>query len=161
MIVRKVEKNDAAHITAIYNYYVENTIITFEEKPVTVIEMADRIETIASKYPYIVLEDGNEIIGYAYITEWKSRSAYRFSGEVTIYLHHTKTGKGAGSILFSALLEEIKETNLHTVVGGIALPNRGSIALHEKFGFKKIGQFEDIGFKFGKWIDVGYWELKL
>jgi L-amino acid N-acyltransferase YncA len=161
MIIRKVKQIDAEDITAIYNYYIENTIITFEEEPITVEEMASRIESISSHYPYLVCEENGKVIGYAYATQWKARSAYRFSAEDTIYLDHRETGKGVGSKLFSAFLDELKKTNLHSVVGGIALPNDASFSLHEKYGFKKVAQFEEIGFKFGKWIDVGYWELRL
>jgi L-amino acid N-acyltransferase YncA len=161
MIVRKVTSADAKAITAIYNYYIENTIITFEEEPVSTEAMTLRIETISAKYPYLVIEHEGEVIGYAYVTEWKTRSAYRYSAEDTIYLDHRAIGKGAGRILFSALLDEVKNTNLHSIVGGISLPNSSSIALHEKSGFKKIGQFEEIGLKFGNWIDVAYWELKI
>jgi L-amino acid N-acyltransferase YncA len=160
-MIRKVEIRDAEEITAIYNYYIENTTITFEEESVSVEEMAARIESISSIYPYFVVEDNGIVVGYAYATQWKARSAYRFSAEVTIYLHHELKGKGIGSTLFHALVEEMRKTDLHVLVGGIALPNEASIALHEKFGFKKIAQFEEIGFKFGKWIDVGYWELKM
>jgi L-amino acid N-acyltransferase YncA len=161
MNVRNADSSDAEVIAEIYNYYVQNTIITFEQEPVSVERMANRITDISSKYPFVVLEDHTSVIGYAYVTEWKTRSAYRFSGEITIYLAKDQTGQGLGSILFPALLNEIKKTNLHSIVGGIALPNPASIALHEKYGFKKIGCFEEIGFKFGQWIDVGYWELNL
>jgi phosphinothricin acetyltransferase len=161
MNIRKAEVTDAKAIASIYNYYVENTIITFEEEPVSLETMAIRIETISARYPYLVIEDENVVVGYAYATEWKTRSAYRYAAEVTIYLDHQVSGKGLGSKLYKVLLEEIKKTNLHSLVGGITMPNPASVALHEKFGFKKIGQFEEIGFKFGQWIDVGYWELKL
>jgi len=160
MNIRKVTIEDAEAIARIYNYYIENTVITFEEIPLSIESMTSRIETIAAKYPYLVLEDQNGLIGYAYATEWKARSAYRFSTEVTIYLDHLKTGKGAGSLLFSALLDEIRKTGLHVIIGGIALPNIASVALHEKFGFRKVAHFEEIGYKFGRWIDVGYWEMK-
>ena len=161
MTIRNVEIRDAEAITAIYNYYIENTIITFEEEAITVEEMASRIKSISLQYPYLVYEENGKVVGYAYATQWKARSAYRFSAEDTIYLDHRETGKGFGCELFSAFLNEFRKTNLHSLVGGIALPNAASVALHEKFGFKKIGQFEEIGFKFGKWVDVGYWELKL
>jgi L-amino acid N-acyltransferase YncA len=161
MIIRQVETKDAKAITAIYNFYIKNSTITFEEELLTVEEMAARIGSISSLYPYFVAEDNGIVVGYAYATQWKARSAYRFSAEVTIYLHCELRGKGIGSALFSAFVEEMRKTDLHVLVGGIAQPNEASVALHEKFGFKKVAQFEEIGFKFGKWIDVGYWELKL
>ena len=161
MKIRNVSNTDISDITAIYNHYIENTCITFEEEPVTSNEMLKRIETISKAYPFLVAELDNTLIGYAYATSWRIRSAYRFSSEITIYLDHKMKGKGLGSQLFSALIEKLKETDLHVLVGGIALPNEASIALHEKFGFEKVAQFSKIGYKFNQWIDVGYWELKL
>ena len=161
MKIRNVSNTDISDIIAIYNYYIENTCITFEEEPVTSNEMLKRIETISKVHPFIVAELDNKVIGYAYATSWRVRSAYRFSSEITIYLDHKMKGKGVGSQLFSALIEKLKETDLHVLVGGIALPNEASIALHEKYGFEKVAQFSEIGYKFNQWIDVGYWELKL
>ncbi|MBN1924603.1 MAG: N-acetyltransferase [Prolixibacteraceae bacterium] len=161
MNIRSVNIKDACQITHIYNYYIEKTIVTFEETRITEEEMARRIKSISSEYPFLVIEDNNEIAGYAYATRWKERTAYRFSAEVTIYLHPEKTGKGYGSKLYSHFLDEIRKSNLHALLAGISLPNRTSIALHEKFGFKKVGCLEQVGFKFEEWIDVGYWELKL
>lgn len=161
MNIRKVIINDSIQIASIYNYYIKNTVITFEEEPVNEIGIASRIESISSKFPFLIIEENNKILGYAYATGWRVRSAYKFSAEVTIYMHHKASGKGLGSKLFSVFIDEMKKTEVHVLVGGIALPNEASIALHENFGFKKVAHFEDIGFKFGKRIDVGYWELKL
>lgn len=158
MIVRKALPTDAARIAAIYNYYIRNTVVTFEENEVSESTMAARIHSISGNYPYLVVLKDNELIGFAYATAWKERSAYRYSVETTIYLGHKQTGGGAGSILYAALLDALKKTSAHSIVGGIALPNEASIRLHEKFGFKKIAQFEQIGCKFEQWIDVGYWE---
>lgn len=161
MKIRRAEIDDAKGIVEIYNHYISNTCITFEEEEIGPMEMGQRIEAISAEFPFLIAEEEGSILGYAYATSWKSRSAYRYSAEVTVYLKHDKVGAGTGTKLYSALLEELKNTELHVLVGGIALPNEASVALHEKFGFKKIAQFEQIGFKFGKWIDVGYWELVL
>ena len=159
--IRKASFSDAIAIASIYNYYVENTIVTFEENLVSIGEMERRIKQISLNYPFLVIEKGNVALGYAYATPWKDRSAYRFSAEVSVYLHPNEIGKGYGQLIFKELLNQLKETKAHALVGGIALPNDASIALHEKFGFKKIAQFEQVGFKFGQWIDVAYWELIL
>ena len=151
----------AAQVASIYNYYILNSIATFELKEVDEIEMANRIKTISSKYPYLVALLNEKIVGYAYANEWKQRSAYKNSAEVTIYLSPDATGKGIGRALYSELSAELRKTELHTVVGGIAQPNDSSIALHEKLGFNKIAHFKEIGFKFNKWIDVAYWQLLL
>ncbi|OMP32821.1 arsinothricin resistance N-acetyltransferase ArsN1 family B [Mangrovimonas sp. DI 80] len=158
-MVRNVEMSDAEEISNIYNYYIKNTVITFEETPITKEEMAERIKTNSAQYPWIVYEENNEILGYAYAMAWKSRSAYRYTVESTVYLRYDQHGKGLGTQLYKSLINQLKKQKFHAVIGGIALPNDLSIALHEKLGFEKIAQFKEVGYKFEKWIDVGYWEL--
>lgn len=158
-MIRNIKPDDAAQICEIYNYYVQNTIITFEESLVTEDDMKSRIIQNNKKHPWIVFTDKGQIIGYAYASEWKSRCAYKHSVETTVYLRPDAKGNGIGSLLYKELLAGLKDKNLHAAIGGIALPNEASIALHEKLGFEKIGQFKEVGYKFDKWIDVGYWEL--
>ncbi len=158
-MIRTATIQDAKEICEIYNYYILNSIVTFEEEIVAVSEMNNRIEQITAKLPWIVYEESGELLGYAYASEWKSRCAYKHSVESTVYLKPGAMGKGIGSKLYDELINRLKKIKVHAVIGGIALPNESSIALHEKFGFKKIGQFKEVGFKFEKWIDVGYWEL--
>ena len=158
-MIRRIEMRDAEEIKDIYNHYIQNTTITFEESPIDILEMTKRIKTILEHYPWLVYEDHNKIIGYAYASPWKSRSAYKYSVESTIYVHPKEQRKGIGIQLYSKLIEELNELNIHTIIGVIALPNKGSIALHEKLGFKKVGHFKEVGNKLGKWIDVGYWQL--
>ena len=160
-MVRKVKLEDAKQIAEIYNYYILNTIVTFEETSVSIEEMKGRIITVISKFPWLVYESEGEIKGYAYGSEWKSRCAYKYSLESSVYLKHDEIGKGIGSRLYEELLEQLRALDFHAVIGGISLPNEKSISLHEKFGFKKIAQFHEVGYKFEKWIDVGYWELIL
>ena len=167
-MIRPVSPGDAAAICDIYNYYIENTIISFEEKPLSTVEMEDRLRRISAKYPCIVWEEesggaggtnAGEINGYACANTWKERSAYRYSAELSIYVRDGFQGRGMGSMLMERLIEEVRKTEIHTLVAGIALPNERSVALHEKFGFRKIARFQEIGRKFDKWLDVGYWEL--
>ncbi len=99
--------------------------------------------------------------GYAYASEWKSRCAYRYSVETTVYLHPDARGKGIGTLLYQELIRKLSKLELHAAIGGIALPNDASVALHEKIGFKKAAHFKQVGYKFNKWVDVGYWELIL
>ena len=160
-MIRNVSTDDADPICDIYNYYVLNTIITFEETPVSNEEMKSRIEKTAGKLPWIVYEENKQVMGYAYASEWKSRCAYKHSLETTVYLRNGQGGNGIGSLLYKELISRLKAKNYHAAIGGISLPNEASIALHEKFGFEKIGQFREVGFKFDRWIDVGYWELIL
>lgn len=160
-MVRDITINDAQWICEIYNYYVLNTIVTFEETEVSKEDMGIRIDSTIQKLPWMVYEVNGEILGYAYASEWKSRCAYKNSLETTVYLRPDENGKGVGSVLYSKLINRLKSMNYHALIGGISLPNEASIALHEKYGFEKIGQFREVGYKFEKWIDVGYWELIL
>lgn len=157
-MIRNVNNFDVPFIKEIYNYYVKNTIITFEEEEINESDVLKRIEEITDKYPWIVYEENKKTVGYAYASEWKDRSAYRYSAESTVYLKIDYSGKGIGSILLKELIEKAKSKNIHTLIGGIALPNEASIRLHEKYEFKKCAHFKEVGYKFGKWIDVGYWE---
>ncbi|MDR2110712.1 MAG: GNAT family N-acetyltransferase [Spirochaetaceae bacterium] len=160
-MIRPVTLGDAPAICGIYNHYVKNTVITFEERPVSIHEMEGRIREITPVFPWVVWEEAAGIAGYAYIHRWKERSAYRFSVEDSIYLKKGYEGKGIGKRLLSTLLEEIKKTDVHAVVAAITIPNDRSIGLHEKFGFVKIARFPEIGYKLDTWLDVGYWELLL
>jgi phosphinothricin acetyltransferase len=160
-MIRAVTIADAQAICGIYNPYIKHTVISFEENPITMQAMERRIRAISSVYPWLVCEEAGEVIGYAYVNQWKDRTAYGSSVEDSIYLKHGYEGKGIGACLLSRLLEAVEKTAIHAVVAGITLPNERSIALHEKFGFTRVAQFKEIGFKLHQWLDVGYWELLL
>ncbi len=161
-MIRMANTNDAKALSEIYNYYVLNTVVTFEEEPVTSLEMAQRVdETFAAELPWLVALDDDTVIGFAYASKWKGRCAYRHSVEVTVYLSHSMTAKGIGSELYTRLFNLLKQKSVHVVLGGISLPNEASIALHEKFGMTKAAHFEEVGYKFDKWVDVAYWQGKL
>ena len=158
-MIRIANVGDAAQLCEIYNHYVLNTNVTFEEQAVTVEEMASRVQETLSSLPWLVVEDDSQVLGFSYASKWKGRCAYRYSAEATVYLRPDATGKGLGTQLYLELLKELKDRSLHTVMGGIALPNDASVALHEKLGFSKVAQFRQVGHKFGNWIDVGYLQL--
>jgi len=162
MKLRPATALDAAPICAIYNPYVAGTSISFEEDPVDEQEMARRIADVgAAGLPWLVLEVDGKLAGYAYATKWRARPAYRTSVESSIYMDPAFAGRGLGRVLYSALLDALRQRERHLVIGGIALPNENSIALHEKLGFRKVAHFSEVGMKFGRWTDVAYWELKL
>jgi phosphinothricin acetyltransferase len=162
VVIRPATKEDSAAIARIYNHYILDTVVTFEEQVVPAREIAGRIERVlAASLPYLVTLKDDRVVGYAYAGRWHERSAYRFSVETTIYLDAAHLGTGLGSPLYRALLERLREKQLRVAIGGIALPNPGSVALHEKLGFEKVAHFEEVGFKFGRWIDVGYWQCRL
>lgn len=162
MQVRPVAPGDAAALARIYNYYVAESIVTFEEAQVPTDDMQRRIaETAAAALPWLVAEQGGEVRGYAYASGWKRRPGYRFSVEVTVYLDRSCARRGIGSRLYAHLLPVLHSAGFHLAIGGIALPNDGSVRLHEKFGFVKVAHFKEVGRKFDRWIDVGYWQLDL
>jgi L-amino acid N-acyltransferase YncA len=156
--VREVTMDDVIDITKIYNHYVENTTITFDLALSTEEEIAERINTVMKTYPYLVITEDDEVVGFAYASQWKDKAAYQFCAETTIYLHPNAVSKGLGLRLYNALLAALPLFDIATVIGCITIPNPESIALHEKLGFKKVGEFEHVGFKFEKWINVGYWQ---
>jgi phosphinothricin acetyltransferase len=160
-MIRAATSIDAAAIAGIYNYYLREMVITFEETPVSDDEVARRIEDVVARYPWLVAEQDGAVVGWAYATEWKTRSAYRLSVETAVYVAPTHHGRGIGTALYAPLIVELKARRLHSAVGGIALPNPASIALHEQLGFKTIGHFVEVGRKFARWVDVGYWQLIL
>lgn len=160
--IRHATRDDAAALCAIYNPYVATTTISFEEAPVSADDMAQRIADVqAAGLPWLVALSGGRAIGYAYATRWRVRPAYRTSVESSVYLDGEAGGRGAGTALYRALLDELRRREVHMVIGGIAQPNAASVALHEKMGFRKVAHFSEVGRKFGRWIDVGYWELRL
>ena len=159
-MIRGVTDKDLEALSVIYNYYIDNTVITFEEEHVTPSQFGLRIEKVRSdNLPWLVAEKDGEVIGYAYGSMWNQRCAYKYTVESTIYLSHKWITKGWGSRLYDALFAELRKKSFHVIIGGITLPNQSSVALHEKFGMKKVAHFEQVGFKFGKWLDVGYWQL--
>ncbi len=157
-MIRSATTSDAEAICNIYNYYVLNTHNNFEEEAVSTKEMEGRIKTVLEKYHWLIYESEGKIIGYAYAGAWRSRCAYRGTVETSVYVDKDHQGKGIGSKLYEELLAKLNDTGMHAIIGGIALPNDGSIALHKKFGFEKVAQLKEVGYKFDKWIDVGYWE---
>lgn len=154
--------SDSTQIAAIYNHYVLNSHNTFETEAVSASEIRQRIvETLALPLPWLVSASSDKVLGYGYASKWKGRCAYQFSVESTIYIDPDHTGQGIGLPLYAELIEAIRNRSMHAVIGGIALPNEPSIRLHEHLGFKKVGHFEQVGYKQKRWVDVGYWQLML
>jgi len=160
-MIRHVRTEDAAQICEIYNHYVLETVVTFEEVAVPIAEMTQRVADITTRLPWLVWEEDGAILGYAYASPWKARAAYRHSVEASIYLPAHATRRGIGSSLYRALIEELRTRNIHALIGGAVLPNPASVALHERLGFRQVAHFSQVGFKFGKWVDVAYWQLLL
>lgn len=160
MSIRIARPDDAPAIAAIYAPYVLETAISFEETSPGEAEMAGRIAAAAPGYPFLVFDDGT-VLGYAYAGAHRVRAAYRWSVDVTVYVRRDAHGRGIGRALYGALLAALKRQGFHAAFGGIALPNDKSVALHEAMGFRHIGTYAEVGFKFGRWWDVGWWRLPL
>jgi phosphinothricin acetyltransferase len=150
---------DSAGVAAVYNPYVLGSTVTFEEEEVGPEEMASRLAVVAAAdLPWLVAEGPEGIVGYAYASRWKGRSGYRHSVETSVYLAPHATGRGLGRRLYEDLYDRLRARRLHAVMAGIALPNAASVALHERMGLRQVALFREVGLKFGRWIDVGYWQ---
>lgn len=160
-MIRSVHIDDASALLDIYNYYVLNTTVNFDIDPLSLETFTDKINHIVSEYPYIVYEENNEILGFAYGSRFRPRPAYNYTAESTVYVKHTAHGKQIGSKLYAELIRLLKETDLHTVLGVLTVPNDASINLHEKFGFEQVAHLKEVGLKFGEWQNIGIWQLKL
>lgn len=159
--IRSLTQDDASQVCEIYNWYVAETVASFEEEPVSLSQMRSRISEGLGEFPWLGAEEEGRLIAYAYAARWRPRSAYRFSVESTIYVRHGCTGRGIGSDLYGRLIAELRAQGFRTAIGTIALPNDASVALHEKLGFRKSGMLARMGWKQDRWVDVGYWHLDL
>lgn len=159
MIIRDAKQEDADQIADIYNYYIQNTHHTFETEPLSPDVMRRRIAKVADDYPFLVAEEDGVVYGYVYAAQFKMRQAYEFAAEVSIYVRNDTKQRGVGTLLYEQMFDELEDTNVHAIIAGIALPNDASVRFHEKLGFEKVAHFREIGYKLGRWIDVGYWEM--
>ena len=157
-MIRDATPADAPAIAAIYAPMVTDTVISFEEEPPTAEEMAERM---AASHVWLVVEEGADVVGYAYAAPFHRRAAYRWSVEVSIYLAPAAQGRGVGKALLGTLLERLREAGFVQAFGGTTLPNPASERLFEAFGFKQIALQERVGFKFGAWHDVSWRQLTL
>lgn len=161
MNIRACRPNDAPGLCRIYNHYVLHSHATFEIEELSPELMARRIETCTRKYPWLVSEIDSQIAGFAYANIWRERAAYEQTVEVTVYLDNSFSGQGIGKALYQDLITKLVDQGYHIALACIALPNEASIALHESLGFRKVAHFEEVGWKFDRWCDVGYWQRKL
>ena len=160
-MIRKVKPADSKAIAVIYNKYITDSTVTFETHPVSENEMERRIFDIASRYPYLVCETGQGVVGYAYAHTWKEKAAYDKTWETTVYLSPQYQGKGMGKQLMDRLIDECRKQGCHVLIACITAENEGSIAFHRKLGFKQVSCFEKVGVKFGRGLDVVDYELLL
>lgn len=162
MLVRHADPaRDAGACAAIYAPFVRDTPVSFEERPPSESEVAQRIATVSGGYPWLVAEVAGEVAGYAYACEHRARVAYRWAADVAVYVAEGRRGQGVGRALYGGLIPLLSRQGLRIACAGITLPNDASVALHERFGFELVGVFRRIGWKAGAWHDVGWWQTEL
>lgn len=155
---------DVPHCRAIYNHYVENSTVTFDEEPLTLAELRAKFDKGAAVgHPWLIAASpSGEVLGYAYVAAYRDRAAYRFTVEDAIYLGPAATGKGIGRALLTELIARAKAAGLKEIVAVIADQGAGgSLALHERLGFKEIGRMGRVGFKFNRWLGTIYLQKSL
>ena len=159
--IRNVQVEDAANLVAIYAPYVEKTAITFETQVPTVEDFENRIKKTMEKFPYLVAIEEGQIVGYAYASTYYARAAYDWTVELSVYVQKEARGKGVGTLLYTALEEELTARGFKNFLACIALPNPASIALHEKRGYEQVAHFKKVGYKFGTWHDIVWLQKSL
>jgi phosphinothricin acetyltransferase len=162
MRIRAAREEDAAAIAEIYRPYVAESYISFETEPPDSAEIARRMEAGGDLYPWLAAEDGEgHLVGYAYASPFRPRAAYRFAVETSVYVRQGAHGRGVGAALYAPLLESLERQGFTQAIGAISLPNEASVRLHERFGFRHAGTYAEVGWKLGRWHDVGLWQRPL
>ena len=159
--IRLARASDAEPIRVIYEAVVTATAITFELDPPTTRQMAGRIAETLEQRPWLVCEEAGALLGYAHAGRHRVRAAYQWSVEPSVYVSETARRRGVGRALYKSLFEVLALQGFCNAYAGITLPNPASVALHESFGFERIGVYRAVGFKLGAWHDVGWWALEL
>lgn len=160
-IIRDAQREDAAAVAAIYAHYVRDTAITFELDAPDSAEFARRIVRIAARFPFLVAEQDGRVAAYAYADLYRARAAYRWVAETTVYVDVAAQRRGLGRTLYAELLDRLIARNYAAAVGLLALPNVASVALHKAIGFVHVGTQAGVGYKHGRWHDVGIWQREL
>jgi L-amino acid N-acyltransferase YncA len=159
--IRLAEPPDAAGILAIYAPYCESTCVSFEVVAPTLDEMQGRIRNITVGYPWLVGEIDGQIAGYVYASRHRERAAYRWAVDVAVYVAAAQQRRGLGRILYDTLFSILRDQGFFKAIAGITLPNAASVGLHERMGFRETAVFRGVGYKCGRWLDVGWWQLDL
>ncbi len=160
-LIRVATADDAANILAIYAPYIQNTSITFETEVPSVAAFAKRIEEYLSSWPWLVFEINGKIAGYAYASRYRERVAYQWSVEASVYVHDEYMRAGIAGILYTTLFEILKRQGYRNIYAVINLPNERSVTFHESMGFSWFATYEQVGYKLGKWKNVGWWRLTI
>lgn len=159
--IRLANESDSSSILQIYAPFITDTAISFECKLPTVIEFTERMAKVQKMYPWLICEINGNIVGYAYASRFREREAYEWSVDFSVYINSKYQRKNIGRALYSALFEILKLQGFYNAFAGVTIPNIKSESLHEAFGFKAIGVYKNVGYKFGRWHDVKWFELEI
>jgi L-amino acid N-acyltransferase YncA len=160
-LIRLARESDAEAVQRIYAPSVLHSVVSFETEPPSVEEMRSRIVKVLARLPWLICERQERVIGYVYASPHRERAAYGWSADVTVYVDADHHRHGVGRALYTSLLQALKVQGLYNAFAGVALPNPGSVGLHEAMGFPPVGVYRAVGYKFGRWHDVGWWQLAL
>jgi L-amino acid N-acyltransferase YncA len=152
---------DGAACASIYAPYVTDGVASLEERAPGPSDMASRIATVSARYPWLVAELDDAVVGYAYATEHRARAAYRWATDTSVYVAGSHHRRGVGRALYAALFPLLVRQGFYVACAGVTLPNDASVALHEGFGFEPVGVYRAIGFKHNTWWTTGWWQLAL
>lgn len=161
MHIRLATLEDAAAISAIYNHYVHHSTATYQDEPELVEQRAAWLQAHGHEHPVIVGEEQGMIIGWASLTRFHPRTAYRYTAENSVYVHHQWQRRGVGRALLSDLIARASLSPLRTIIAGISADQEPSLRLHASLGFRQVARLEQVGYKFGRWLDVIYMQLML
>jgi len=160
MAIRPARDEDIPAITAITNHYIVTSAVHFAYEPLTEGELLAQWHGYRERFPWLVIEDGGQVAGFAKAGTWRDRAAYAWTAETGVYLADAARGKGLGRRVYVALLDELARRGFRSAVAGITLPNDPSVALHLSLGFEPVGTFRDAGWKMNAWRDVGFWQKR-
>jgi len=161
MTIRRATEDDVPAIRDIYNYEILNGYATFDLEPQTLEDRLAWLREVTPPHYVLVAEDGGQVLGWASLKAFREREAYRFTAEDSVYIHQDHRGRGIGRAILGRLVELGRENGFHTIVAGISMPNEASERLHASFGFERVGQEREVGYKFERWIDVLWMQLML
>lgn len=158
--IRLATPDDAEQVRAVYAPYCD-TPISFETEPPSIEEMRGRLTRVLCQYPWLICEEGDEVLGYVYATQHRERAAYRWSVDTTVYVRQGRQRRGVGRVLYTSLLAVLPLQGYVTAYAGVTLPNPASVGLHEAMGFEPVGVYRQVGFKCGAWHDVAWFQRPL
>ena len=162
ILIREAIENDLPQLLAIYNDIILNTTAVYDYEPHTLEMRQSWFKTKQEQgFPVFVAEDENKIVGFSSIGPFRAWAAYKYSVENSVYVAASERGKGIGKLLISTLIEAAKKLNMHTIIASIDASNEASLRLHRFFGFEEVANFKEVGFKFGRWLDLKFLQLFL